>query len=445
MKNAPADLWLNAPLDPDFLPVATGFAEQAAMSLGLGRAEALRLTLAAEEVFSYLCQVSRPGDTVRLEAQGLTYCVRLTFGFQTRRLDLRLLNLTVSPSPDSQDDLDGLGLLLASRSVERFAIQDQGEQGLMLVLIKEKAYPSPIQTPAPAVPALKQFQVRTARQEDLLILAQQLGHLDAAEPCPRDFTIPGKLMDMVACGEYGALAALDRQGNLGGAILWRQLGQSAFWNLQGASTLLCYGPYVFGQPVDSALPAALVEGCLGQLARGDALGLISTHPTSWLPLEYFEKLGSLQRCDPQGRRLEQAVYYRGLKEDPGSVAWTSPEVEPFLAEQYRRLAFARHLRQASHQGQSRPEHSVLGSRFNRSQGQAILHPMWDGMDFEANLERHLRAFLGDGLGNIFCEMDLAVAWQAACAPALKAQGFVPRVVMPHAGKGDLLLWQYAGD
>ncbi|CAO0822135.1 hypothetical protein DFAR_2820003 [Desulfarculales bacterium] len=67
MNNPAASLWLSAPLDPDFLLVATFFAEQAAMSLGLGRAEALELTLASEEAFSYLCRVVRPGDNARLE------------------------------------------------------------------------------------------------------------------------------------------------------------------------------------------------------------------------------------------------------------------------------------------------------------------------------------------------------------------------------------------
>ncbi len=444
MNNAPSNLWLNAPLDPDFLPVATAFAEQAAMSLGLGRGEALKLTLACEEVFSYLCRVARPGDSARLEAQGMLYCVRLVFTFQARRLDLRLFNLTASASLDSPDDLDDLGLLLASRRVERFAIQDLGEQGLSLLLSKEKAYPALTLAPAPPVPELRQYALRPARQEDLLTLAVQLHDLGQAEPCPRDFCIPGKLVDMVASGEYGALAALDRQDNLGGAILWRHLGQSALGSQQGAATVLCYGPYIFGQPADSGLPAALVEGCLGLLAKGEALGLICDHPTSWLPQEYFEKLGTLERRGPQGQRQEQAVYYRGLKEDPGAVAWASPEVQPFLEAQYRRLAFARHLHPAGDQGQRRPEHSVLGSRCNRAQGQVTLHPLWDGTDFPANLERHLRVFLGDGLGDIFCEMDLAHAWQAAYAPALLALGFAPRLVMPHAGKGDLLLWQYAG-
>ncbi|MBI5521663.1 MAG: hypothetical protein HY910_03460 [Desulfarculus sp.] len=443
MEHAPADLSLSAPLDMAFLPVATGFAEQAALGLGLGRAEAMKLTLASEEVFSYLCRVSPPGQGVLLKAQGRLYCVHLSFVFQTRHLDLRLLNLTASPSLEDQADLDELGLLLASRSVERFSVQDQDEQGLRLLLIKDKAYPADEEPPPPPPPFAGPLAVGPAQDGDLLLLARMLR--GQAEPCPHDFTIPGKLMDMGASGEYGVLVARDRQGNLGGAMLWRYLAETSFWTTSGGSTVTCFGPYLFGQPAGSTLAADLVEACLGRLAKSDALGLLCTMPTSSLPREYFEKLGTLNFRDGQGQDRELAMYYRELREDPGASLWASPEVIPFLEEQYRRLAFARRLRPASHQGERRPEHSVLASRFNRSQGQAVMHPVWDGQDLAANLERHLRAFLGEGLANIFCEMDLAHAWQAACAPSLLDLGFTPRLVLPHAGQGDLLLWQYAGE
>lgn len=445
MEHAPADLSLSAPLDMAFLPVAVAFAEQAALSLGLGAPEAMKLTLASEEVFSYLCRVSQPGQHVLLKAQGRLYCVRLAFVFHTRALDLRLLNLAASHSLEDQADLDDLGLLLASRSVERFALQDQDEQGLSLELIKEKAYPAASGSGPPLPPELGQFAPRPAQPGDLLLLAQLLAAHAAGQPCPRDFTIPGKLMDMVASGEYGVLVAGDRQGNLGGAILWRNPGEASFWSLSGGSTVICYGPYVFGQPAGSALPSALVEACLGRLAKSEALGLICTHPTTSLPQEYFEKLGRLEGRDPEGRSQERTVYYRGLKEDPGAALWAAPQVTPFLEEEYRRLAFARRLRPASHQGQRRPRHSVLACRFNRSLGQVIVHPVWDGLDFAANLERHLRVFKGEGLANVFCATDLAQAWQAACAPALLELGLAPRLVLPHAGQGDLLLWQYAGE
>ena len=50
----PATLRLVVTLRPSLLHVCTGFVEQSARALGLGAREALALTLAAEEVFSYL-------------------------------------------------------------------------------------------------------------------------------------------------------------------------------------------------------------------------------------------------------------------------------------------------------------------------------------------------------------------------------------------------------
>ncbi|CAO0822136.1 hypothetical protein DFAR_2820004 [Desulfarculales bacterium] len=50
--------------------------------------------------------------------------------------------------------------------MERFAIEDQCEQGLSLLLVKGEA------CRASLVPELKQFAVRSAGQEELLTLVQ---------------------------------------------------------------------------------------------------------------------------------------------------------------------------------------------------------------------------------------------------------------------------------
>jgi hypothetical protein len=41
-------------------------------------------------------------------------------------------------------------------------------------------------------------------------------------------------------------------------------------------------------------------------------------------------------------------------------------------------------------------------------------------------------------------VDLGQAWQADFAPALLQNGFLARLVLPYAGEGDLVLFQFEG-
>ncbi len=75
-------------LDQALLPLATSFAENAGLAYGLGKPEALKLTLAVEEVFSYLAEVAEgpeDGDVLTLEATGRVYCVELRLGLISRK------------------------------------------------------------------------------------------------------------------------------------------------------------------------------------------------------------------------------------------------------------------------------------------------------------------------------------------------------------------------
>ena len=67
MSTDPRTIQLRLPLQPDFIRLAAGMAEEASQALGLGRGEALRLCLATEEVFAHLCRSLDPGARVELE------------------------------------------------------------------------------------------------------------------------------------------------------------------------------------------------------------------------------------------------------------------------------------------------------------------------------------------------------------------------------------------
>jgi hypothetical protein len=76
---------------------------------------------------------------------------------------------------------------------------------------------------------------------------------------------------------------------------------------------------------------------------------------------------------------------------------------------------------------------------------ATLRPIWDGRDAAGNLARHVELLRNEGLTNILGSLDLGEAWQAEMIPAWLDGGFIPRLILPYAGRGDLLLLQYSGE
>jgi hypothetical protein len=48
--------------------------------------------------------------------------------------------------------------------------------------------------------------------------------------------------------------------------------------------------------------------------------------------------------------------------------------------------------------------------------------------------------VANGISRLSFEIDLGVGWQLAFVPGLLSAGFSPAYVIPHAGRGDLLVF-----
>lgn len=432
----PVSLRLN--LDTSLLPLATSFAENAGLAFGLGRMEALKLTLAVEEVFSYLVEISDGAENARivtLEATGRVSSVELRLGFNVKEIDLGLLNFASNYSPGEDSSLDQLGLLLASRSVDHFFLSELPDGGMELKLIKEKVYPPSLEQEPPLCQNLDQFEIIAPEVEQVKEAARLLNACYENSFYPGSYALPAKLADMVHSGEVGASLAVDRHGNVGGAM---------FWRFNTKSSLRAYGPYVFGQADPQPVARALVEAAINRVAKSNALGLICRYPTPDLPMEYFEYLGDLDYFDQEGVKRPWPIYYRQLREDPGAVVWAHPELNDFLREYYGRLALARDIHFYQSEGEKRPKHSVISTHLDRVQGHVTLRPMVDGGDAAENLERHLSLLNAEGIANIFCNIDLGAAWQSSWVPPLMQVGFSPKLALPFGGKSDLVVFQHSG-
>jgi len=426
------EVLLSVAADSVFLPLVTSFVENGAIGLGLGRAEAMSLTLATEEIFSYLCQIASPDEMVEISCSGGGYYVRAVFHFSVEDFNMRAFNLTTSVSVDDEASLEEMGLLIASRTVERFQVLKERGKGVQLTLIKEKKYPSSDEDTVPTAMPLKEFSIQEPNPEEMKLLALLVSRHYQDLITPDFFEYPGKFVDMVEGGECRAAMALAPDGHLGGGIIWR-------W--AGLKTVECFGPYLFNQDPDSSIPESLLENCLGHIAKTHAVGLINRYPTGDLPKEHFEPLGSLTIFQQDGPPTSLTAYFRQMQEDPGTSVWSHPELEGFLQGEFSRLVLPREIRLVKDLGETKTRFSVLSTEFDRSQNMVTLRPIGPGMDAGENLANHLKLLSRESLLSVFFEMDLAEPWHTEFTPALLKHGFTPRLVLPYAGKSDMVIFQ----
>jgi len=192
--------------------------------LRFGRARSPQADPGLRRGFCYLCGVVRAEEKITIEAENGGYYVQLKFLFKAHDFNLKAFNLTATVSLGDTASLDEMGLLIASRSMERF------------------------------------------------YFAEDLHHLYM-----ESFRLPGKVVDMVESGEYGVKVALDELGQIGGGIIWHWVG---------TGMVESFGPYLFSQPVDIGLSGELIAACIEQIAKTNADGLISRYSTPELPGDY---------------------------------------------------------------------------------------------------------------------------------------------------------------
>ncbi|MEW6364382.1 MAG: hypothetical protein AB1714_07050 [Acidobacteriota bacterium] len=426
-------LRLTVNADDRFLQVATSFVEKASLALGLDERAALDLTLASEEIFTYVCHKASPGALISLASRGGGYYVEVDFGFEAREFNMQAFNLTSRVARRADESLEETGLVIASRMVDRFHFSQDGRR-LRITLVKERSYPAVEALPLPESKPLSMFAIREPDPEEVKLCVRLVLRDYPPQAIPFSFRSPGKIADMVSCGELRAAIAVDRGGSVGGGIVWR-------W--RGSKLVQSFGPYLFAQTIESGVGKALVDACLTSIARTPAIGIISHSLASDLAAGFFEPLGTVTIRLKDGRVHENALYYRHLEEDLGLAVWSDPAIEPFLRREYERLAFAREIRTVRDDGEA-AAYAVLSAGLDREAARATLHPIWWGRDSRETLAAHVNMLQKEGLPNIYFEMDIGRAWHCHFAPALMECGFEPRLLLPYAGEGDLVVFQHRG-
>jgi anti-sigma regulatory factor (Ser/Thr protein kinase) len=399
--------------------------------------DAAKVRLASEEIFAYLCRAGKSGQEFRVEATSSIYEMEVKFVFAPYAFDPYAFNLSARIADDEQG-IENLGLLIASRSVDRFSMGYSQGGAITLVLVKEKTYAGPDACREQTRP-LKSFALKVPDAEILKRFASAACSRYEDISFPAAFRFPSKLADMAASGDYRFLVAT------GTGVEGAEIAGGLIWRASGRNMVEFYGPYIFDEPLGADIAQSLIEEFLGTVAKTDAIGVISRHATAHLPEGYFEALGSMDYRLGKDRSESRPFYYRQLREDAGSYVWADAALTPFLNGTYARLVLPRHVLAIGDDEQYVDRHSVFSVRFDRPLNSVTIQPVLDGQDRGRNIAEHVALLEREGIGNIFFGIDIGIAWQARLSSALCDNGFVPALLLPYGGEqGDVVIFQRTG-
>ncbi len=419
---------------PSLVPLVSAAALEGARALGFKEEDAGALGVATEEVFSHLALSGAPGREVVIRILGSRWRAEVEIRFTPEHVDFRPFNLTFRTTPDDDPLLSRTALAIASQVVDRFRISRRAEQ-ILLSLTKERSFPKaapPPPEPRPEGPV----SARAAQPHEFPLAAGLAAARYPAEQWPRAFESPEKVAGMAAAGDLGAVVAADAVGRLAGAL---------FWLPAGARMAGLFGPFLFQDPPVEGVASLLLDAVVGSLARTGLEGLIARSPTSALPSRAMEPLGTFEVPLADGTARTVEARYRQLDEDPGGVAHVHPSVEAFVRDSFRQLSFGRVVRVVPGSPPSGDGGTAFATEVDRVAGQARLTPLWLGSDAREMLRGLVDALAADSFRRPLAELDLGEPSHAGFAPALLEAGFVPRLILPWAGNGDVLLFQLAAE
>ncbi len=415
---------LTLPMRQDLVALLQRCVEEAARAFGMDDGGCLRLILAAEEVYAFLMAQGLEGHRLPVSVRDGGAHVEVRLALPDGVLPLEAFNLV----PDEgTGNVDGprQGLFLAARTVSSLEARREGRE-MVLSFRRDREYGStkPLEDRLSSPGPWKTSAVEGTE-------ALQLAARAAAKPVgerPNFVLQNGKAVDLIASGRWGGFASLDPMGNVGAGLFWERRGRTAF----------LHGPWSFTE--EEGLAASVLDACLGELARSDFEGVSLVAPTPETPLNYFEFLGEL----PGEGENPVTAWYRLLGEDDGGPVYVHPALEEDLRRRADDLALPRAFHVVDAGASRVPERSALAVRLDPEAGEATLSTLVAGRDGAVNLRSHLEVLEEQGVGRVRFALDLGRAEEAFMGGCLVESGFEPRVLLPWAGQGDVLLLTASG-
>lgn len=420
------------PFKMNFLPLAMEFVDKGARGFEFNDREVRGLVLAVEELFSFYVLQAAGGSVVEIELEDQKYRLALTISFPMADPDMRAFNLTWNLNPGSEESLAMLGPMIAARSVSSLRLDFGSDEWVVLRMTRDRDYPpvGPVALPPPDVAGT--FRLCDPSADDLRHFAAMVTAAEASF-IPSFLARPGMVADMFTVGHLNTILATSGDWITGG-LLWRPLTDSC---------LELYGPYLFSDDPDDRMLTLLLDEAVGRISRTNCRGFLRRQGALAGHERFFDLLGELELFGMSGAAASSTYYYRQLKEESGGVVYCGGALAGFLKNQYERLCLPRQLRETAIDISRLRDASVLAVELEYSRSLAVIRPLCSGKDMTANLSAHLDLLQGEGIGNFQVEINTGRSEDMAFAEALEQAGFVPRLLIPDAGQGDLVIYSHA--
>lgn len=411
-------------LEPALMPMAVTFSETAARLADFGERERSMLALSVEELFMALCN-SMEGTEIQLTCLNLRYAIDIIFRFNQPPPDLRVFNITSRPGHDSEDELQTMGLFLASRASDQFSIRRlQHKEGWEITLRKERDYPQQIENSYTTPSTEGPFSISPPSPSAVKALSALIARDFKFAQLPEELTPQGRLLDKVASGQYGVILTENSKGQTAGGIVWRTTEQRI---------VECFGPYIGDISERAILASQLCEELVTKFGRELKNGMLLYAPEPPPPDAGFEPAGSFET--PEGYVW---AGYRMMREEYGSVAHIAPELIAFYSAHVNSMALARDIREYMDNGETGDGLTLFSTRLDRTAGVAMLRPMLAGKDAATVLREHLALFDSSGFSKTVCLIDTGRPFDSLIAPHLITTGFIPKMLVPWGGEGDII-------
>ncbi len=415
---------LKLPLNPGMMHLAVSFAETAAKMAALAERETVLLALGVEELFMALCKTME-GSPVEILFRDCRFAVEIIFRFRQPPPDLKVFNITSRPGHDTDEDLENIGLFLASRASDQFDIRKLNGECWEIMLRKERQYPTSESPECTKRQTIAKWKISLSPSSPSVKTLSDLIALDyRSAQFPEEFTPAGRLLDKIASGDYGAIIAEDKNGAVAGGLIWRTTE---------SHLVECFGPYIGEAAERERLAIELCEAVTALFGRSGHNGMILYAPVP-PPLDAgFETAGSIETS-------ECAIWagYRMMKEEFGSIAYIASGLLQYYTERSAAMALAREIKDYRDDGETGDGLTLFASRLNRSAGLAQLKPLLTGKDADSVLKEHLELLDHSGYLTTVCLLDTGRPFDSLLVPHLISRGFCPVMLVPWGGIGDII-------
>ena len=421
------NIFIRLPFSADFLTLAMAFADKGARGFGYGDRETGGLVLAIEELFSFYERESTKGSTVEIEMEDQGYRLVLSLFFCLADPDMRAFNLTWNVNHDSQESLEMLGPMIAARTLSSLRLEFGADEKVILRLTRNREYSMAERVALPPSGNTSTLRLLNPSRDDLYHFASMAATYGSPF-LPPFLARPEMAADMLESGHLNALLVAGDDWIMGG-VLWKPLTDSC---------LELYGPYLFIDNPDDEAMTLLMDEAVKCISRSWFKGLVRRQGALAGHERFFDFLGEIQLSGKND--VNATYYYRQLKEESSGVVYCTGNLAIFLDEQYRRVCLPRQIRTASNLRLRNA--SVLAVELENARSLAVMRPLCAGKDLDTNIRAHLDLLHGQGIENFIVELDTGRSEDVAFADALEKNSFLPRLLIPDAGLGDLVIYDH---